>query len=175
MGVYIWICVLDYLNKTQDSRSFGAKPPCQDFLQYDFPKIGPFGIFPKIHPFWLRHPSLMFINSLGAFWFCDFHVLLMCIHRGSYLINQSINVENVGHFFSLDFKTCLCCTFAQSGKNAEMQKCTRQLKNFQLAWQSCHCHWLVLWRVQKRRNFDVCLLWILITIFSMWKSNHYFF
>ena len=83
----------------------------------------PFGIFPKIHPFWLRHPSLMFINSLGVFWFCDFHVLLMCIHRGSYLINQSINLKNVGHFFSLDFRTFLCCTFAQSWKNAKMQKC----------------------------------------------------
>ena len=30
VGFYIWICVLDYLNKTQTSRSFGAKPPCQD-------------------------------------------------------------------------------------------------------------------------------------------------
>ena len=33
VGVYIWICVLDYLNKTQDSRSFGAKPPCQDLMK----------------------------------------------------------------------------------------------------------------------------------------------
>ena len=33
VGVYIWICVLDYLNKTQDSRSFGAKPPCQDLIK----------------------------------------------------------------------------------------------------------------------------------------------
>ena len=32
-GVNIWICVLDYLNKTQDSRSFGAKPPCQDLMK----------------------------------------------------------------------------------------------------------------------------------------------
>ena len=89
------------------------------------------------------------------------------------MINQSINLKNVGHFFSLDFKTCLCCTL--SLKVAKMQKSTGPLKNFQLAWQSCHCHWLVSWRVQKRRNFDVCLLWILITIFSMWKSNHYSF
>ena len=34
VGVNIWICVLDYLNKTQDSRSFGAKPPCQDFISF---------------------------------------------------------------------------------------------------------------------------------------------
>ena len=33
-------------------------------LHYDFPKMRgvggqrPFGIFPKIHPFWYRHPSL---------------------------------------------------------------------------------------------------------------------
>ena len=33
VGVYIWICVSDYLNKTQDSRSFGAKPPCQDLMK----------------------------------------------------------------------------------------------------------------------------------------------
>ena len=33
VGVNIWICVLDYLNKTQDSRSFGAKPPCQDLMK----------------------------------------------------------------------------------------------------------------------------------------------
>ena len=33
VGVYIWICVLDYLNETQDSRSFGAKPPCQDLMK----------------------------------------------------------------------------------------------------------------------------------------------
>ena len=31
--VYIWICVLDYLNKTQVSWSFGAKPPCQDLMK----------------------------------------------------------------------------------------------------------------------------------------------
>ena len=33
VGVYNWICVLDYLNKTQVSRSFGAKPPCQDLMK----------------------------------------------------------------------------------------------------------------------------------------------
>ena len=33
VGVNIWICVLDYLNKTQDSRSFGAAPPCQDLMK----------------------------------------------------------------------------------------------------------------------------------------------
>ena len=33
VGVYIWICVLDYLNKTQVSRPFGAKPPCQDLMK----------------------------------------------------------------------------------------------------------------------------------------------
>ena len=40
--------------------------------QYDFSNMRgggqlPFGIFLKIDPFWLRHPSLMCINSLGGF------------------------------------------------------------------------------------------------------------
>ena len=47
-----------------------------------------------------------------------------------YLINQSINVENVGHFFSLDFKTCLCCTFAQSGKKQKCKNAHDRSKTF---------------------------------------------
>ena len=36
-------------------------------LQYDFPKMRgggqrPFGIFPKIHPFWWGHPSLTVVT-----------------------------------------------------------------------------------------------------------------
>ena len=53
--------ILDLYTHRALKRAFRRK------LQYDFPKMRggrrPFGIFPNIHPFWYRHPSLVALQS----------------------------------------------------------------------------------------------------------------